>query len=382
MKRLTLTLILAIGLTVGSSQAQQAFPDIPAGHWAADAVARIADLGIVVGFPDGTFRGNESFTRYQAALVISRLLDVIDNNMAVAMAMTQEDIASLRNAVQELADELGDLDARVSALEALQGDVMALMDRIAELEAQLANLRAQIDAGMLQGPPGPEGPPGPPGPEGPPGPPGPEGPPGPPGPEGPPGPPGPEGPPGPPGEVVEVTPPPPVVEPPVEEPEPVVVPRPRGDFYIGLAGFNDFVFGDEGPRFGARLNVGVDNLIWGFGARATVDYGRQSPITEGTLAAAGYLTYRLDLGSDLSAYVGAGAGYQFFVIDSALAREQANEGLFAGGVLGIEFGFTRNFGAFVEATVDYYFNTPPAGSGGYVYDQIYPTVALGLTFRP
>jgi len=42
---LLLVLLLAV------AQAQQPFPDIPPGHWAEEAVGRIAELGIITGFP-------------------------------------------------------------------------------------------------------------------------------------------------------------------------------------------------------------------------------------------------------------------------------------------------------------------------------------------
>ncbi|MFA7460922.1 MAG: S-layer homology domain-containing protein, partial [Trueperaceae bacterium] len=101
MKKLIITLLAAV--LASGAFAQSSFPDIPANHWAGDAVERIADLGIVIGFPDGTYRGNEAFTRYQAALVVSRLLDVLNDNVNAALALTQADVDSLRNAVQELA---------------------------------------------------------------------------------------------------------------------------------------------------------------------------------------------------------------------------------------------------------------------------------------
>ncbi len=163
MKRFLLVCLAT--LTASGAFAQQPpFPDIPAGHWASDAVARIADLGIVIGFPDGTFRGNESFTRYQAALVIDRLLDVIGNDIDTALAMTNDDIASLRNALQELA---ADVAAQGVSIETLADTVMSNEERIAALEdalaqagvvagtdpaviealeAQLAELRAQVEA--------------------------------------------------------------------------------------------------------------------------------------------------------------------------------------------------------------------------------------------
>src|SRR5690606_3266173 len=113
MKKLAVTLLAAV--LASGAFAQSSFPDILANHWARDAVDRIADLGIVIGCPDGTFRGNEAFTRYQAALVVSRLLDVLEENMDAAMALTQADIESLRNAVQELASDVAAQGVRLSS---------------------------------------------------------------------------------------------------------------------------------------------------------------------------------------------------------------------------------------------------------------------------
>ena len=51
------------------------FKDVPAGHWAESAVKKAADEGIISGFGDDTFRGDEPLTRYQMAAVIANLLD-------------------------------------------------------------------------------------------------------------------------------------------------------------------------------------------------------------------------------------------------------------------------------------------------------------------
>jgi peptidoglycan hydrolase CwlO-like protein len=139
MKRFLLA-ILAFA-TISGASAQTVFPDVPAGHWAEDAVARIADLGIVIGFPDGTFRGNESFTRYQAALVVSRLLDVIAADIDAARALTDQDLAALRNALQELASDVAAQDARLTAVEDSIGAIADQQARIEALEQALAGLQ-------------------------------------------------------------------------------------------------------------------------------------------------------------------------------------------------------------------------------------------------
>lgn len=117
MKKLIVALLAAF-LVSGAMADGHDFPDVPANHWAGDAVHRIADHGIIIGFPDGTFRGNESFTRYQAALVISRTVAVLSANSEAANAMTADDIASLRNALQSLASDVSANSVRLAAAEA------------------------------------------------------------------------------------------------------------------------------------------------------------------------------------------------------------------------------------------------------------------------
>lgn len=148
MKKLVLAVLAALAFTGVQAQA---FPDIPANHWAGEAVQRIADLGIVIGFPDGTYRGNEGFTRYQAALVISRLLDVIRADIAAEKALNDADIASLRNALQELASDVAAQDVRLSAVE---GAVASISDDTASNTARIEALEAAqgqgIDPAVLQ----------------------------------------------------------------------------------------------------------------------------------------------------------------------------------------------------------------------------------------
>lgn len=58
------------------------YPDVPQSHWAADAVSRVSSSGVVEGYPDGTFRGEQAVTRYEAMVALSRSLNwdyIIDN---------------------------------------------------------------------------------------------------------------------------------------------------------------------------------------------------------------------------------------------------------------------------------------------------------------
>jgi hypothetical protein len=50
-----------------------AFSDVPNDHWAYAAVNELAADGLVIGYPDGLYKGNRAMTRYEFAMAISRI---------------------------------------------------------------------------------------------------------------------------------------------------------------------------------------------------------------------------------------------------------------------------------------------------------------------
>lgn len=54
------------------------FADIPANHWAAQAVRDLAANGILEGVPGATFQGNRPMTRYEVAMALARMLTLIE----------------------------------------------------------------------------------------------------------------------------------------------------------------------------------------------------------------------------------------------------------------------------------------------------------------
>lgn len=49
------------------------FFDVPASHWAAGAVQRVTERGLMNGYPDGSFQGEKAVTRYELASILDRL---------------------------------------------------------------------------------------------------------------------------------------------------------------------------------------------------------------------------------------------------------------------------------------------------------------------
>ena len=67
-KLLCLVFILAV-LTVGACAAWE---DVPENHWAADAITEMEAMGIVNGYPDGTFHPDNALTRAQFLAMVIR----------------------------------------------------------------------------------------------------------------------------------------------------------------------------------------------------------------------------------------------------------------------------------------------------------------------
>ncbi len=106
MKR-NVVLAMAVALGIGvqaSALAANPFSDVPAGHWAYGAVAKLAAEGVVDGYPDGTFKGNQTMTRYEMAQI-------------VAKALAKGAIGTDDKLVGEFADELDHLGVRIAKLE-------------------------------------------------------------------------------------------------------------------------------------------------------------------------------------------------------------------------------------------------------------------------
>ena len=71
--RAELTAIL-VKLAAGESRPYRAksFSDVPPDHWAAAAIATGSELGLMTGFPDGTFRPDNTITRLEGIALIAR----------------------------------------------------------------------------------------------------------------------------------------------------------------------------------------------------------------------------------------------------------------------------------------------------------------------
>ena len=112
-----LAMAAAAALAAGTSAwAANPFSDVSASDWAYQAVSDLSDQGIVEGYPDGTFKGQTSITRYEMAQIVARLMAKEDQYNA-------EQRATIDKLAGEYADELDTLGVRVANLEKKVGNI-------------------------------------------------------------------------------------------------------------------------------------------------------------------------------------------------------------------------------------------------------------------
>lgn len=121
------------------------FTDLRSDHWAYEAVVMLAAAGLVEGYPDGTFGGDRTFTRYEMAMVFARILArferLIDAKIAEGIEVKTGDLTELiRRTRQELA-------AKIQANhDELSADLRRIDERLGALEATAA--AGSPDAGL------------------------------------------------------------------------------------------------------------------------------------------------------------------------------------------------------------------------------------------
>lgn len=120
-----------------------------AGPWALDAVRWAVQQGIIIGYPDKTFRLTESMTRQEAALVLYRLVTAYNLDQ-----FNPTEIETLRRAIDELRTQLAPLlnapqnptqTDNSDQIRALQQQLTAQGQQISNQGQQITTLTGRVD---------------------------------------------------------------------------------------------------------------------------------------------------------------------------------------------------------------------------------------------
>ena len=110
MKKQLAVLAATAVLGVTSAFAANPFADVTPQDWAYQAVAQLASQGVVNGYPDGTFKGQNNITRYEMAQMVAKAMVRQDR-------VDAEQNAIINRLANEFSAELNNLGVRVATLE-------------------------------------------------------------------------------------------------------------------------------------------------------------------------------------------------------------------------------------------------------------------------
>lgn len=150
MKRLLLSLA---GLSLISGLATAQMSDVPQTHWAYDAIEQLVRMGIIQGYPDGTFKPRRTMTRAEFAEAMARAYSSLDEKIRALNGRVDElqrQIANINTGGggtdQGLADRVQKLETAVQELNRLN-EAVATLNRLAQtFQQELASQGVDINA--------------------------------------------------------------------------------------------------------------------------------------------------------------------------------------------------------------------------------------------
>jgi hypothetical protein len=158
-RTLKLALATVLGaLVITPALAQDNFPDVPDNHWAYEALLRMKSNGLLVGYPDGLFRGNRPASRYEMAVAIHATyvnlknitdglqaqIDAIKNGPGVDLGAIRSQLENLQNDVNNLKKYGDDIAALRRLTDQFQKELQDLNVDVEQMKKDLGDLNARV----------------------------------------------------------------------------------------------------------------------------------------------------------------------------------------------------------------------------------------------
>lgn len=145
MKKWLILLVMALVIALASPIMAGPFVDVPEGHWAYDALEKMADRGFIEGYPDGTFQGKRPITRYEVAIIVARLVDTLEKKIGemkvVGAPKKVEEEVEIEPGKLVSIEEFKEFESTVTKLASeFQDELAAIGVRLTTLEEQMAGV--------------------------------------------------------------------------------------------------------------------------------------------------------------------------------------------------------------------------------------------------
>ncbi len=149
MKKWLILLVMALVVALASPVMAGPFVDVPEGHWAYDALQKMADRGFIEGYPDNTFQGKRPITRYEVAIIVARLVDTLEKKIGemkvVGVPKKEEEKVEIEPGKFASIEEFNEFKSTVTKLASeFQDELAAIGVRLTTLEEGQAALKEQM----------------------------------------------------------------------------------------------------------------------------------------------------------------------------------------------------------------------------------------------
>lgn len=119
--------------------------DVTEDHWAYQSIQKLIDQGYLSLYDDGSFKGNETITRFELAELIARLLENVESGR---IAPDEEELELIRQLSLDFQDELVEIATRQDQLqkmiEKVSDDNLSQDERIAKILKEFANIEDNL----------------------------------------------------------------------------------------------------------------------------------------------------------------------------------------------------------------------------------------------
>ncbi|MFW6238400.1 MAG: S-layer homology domain-containing protein [Halanaerobiales bacterium] len=123
----------------------QEIEDVSEDHWAYESVQKLIDRGYLNLYDDDTFRGKNSISRYEMAVIVSRLLEDLQDSGA---QLEEDDVEEIRKLSLEFRDELVEIAQEQEdfsgTLENLKEENIIQSEEIGNLNEQMESLQEEL----------------------------------------------------------------------------------------------------------------------------------------------------------------------------------------------------------------------------------------------
>ncbi len=145
-----LSTVLGAMLVTPAFAQREGYSDVPENHWAYEALVRLKREGLLVGYPDGEFKGRRLTTRYELASAIyavyTNLKNVTDSLQSQIDVLKGGPAGDNSADIQALRDQIAALQADVNTLKGY-GDEIATLRRLADsFQRELQSLGVDVEA--------------------------------------------------------------------------------------------------------------------------------------------------------------------------------------------------------------------------------------------